>query len=228
MAAIKLLQERLDRLDAYFNKQENPQAACDHEVTQESLAKLIGVEWITLTQWSDKRLVVPTRMNNGNQRIYKLWDVYRQLESVKLERPNPLLNPEPSVNTSAEKKLEVVPGLELPPEAVVGADGIPRVPMDLSQERLEGRLLRATGPFPDPQFVALPDAMKTEVKTEATGDKFIDARNRAIRAAKEAYRDVMLELADEAKRSGNKDLQIRALEEFVWAEEHLRLLHVER
>lgn len=50
-------------------------------------------------------------------------------------------------------------------------------------------------------------------------------RDRAMKAAKEAFRDVMLEGADEAKARGDTLTQVRFLEDYIFFEEGLVLIY---
>jgi len=74
----------------------------------------------------------------------------------------------------------------------------------------------------------MPQVRHATIETTARRlDGFDDIRSRANKAARDAYRDVILEEADKAKARGDKDLAIQLYEDFIHAEEGLKVIHSE-
>jgi hypothetical protein len=82
----------------------------------------------------------------------------------------------------------------------------------------------------EPEVMAPLQAMRERIAAQMPApsepppsDPFEAVRARAAKAAKEAFRDVILEAADAAEERGEKDLQIRFLKEFIFAEESVAI-----
>lgn len=87
------------------------------------------------------------------------------------------------------------------------------------------RLVVARHPDTQEQAVQECRAVATCVPHIAGVEPFEASRARAMSAAKEAYRDVVLEAADHARKSGDKDLAISLYEDFIHMEQGLRIIY---
>ena len=93
------------------------------------------------------------------------------------------------------------------------------------------KIAKGSEPFSFSQLPEHPDfqppapvVQHLHVHTTQT-DFFERVRLKALAAAKEAYRDVILEAADQAKSKGDKDLAIRLYDDFIHMEQGLKVIY---
>jgi hypothetical protein len=83
----------------------------------------------------------------------------------------------------------------------------------------------AKGILSDKKPLEAPASTPETETAMSDGDPFGRARLRAMKAAKEAYRDEILEAADQAEKLGNTELALRLFKDFIHMEEGLRVLY---